>query len=155
MIFKSLALPARLFLWIYRKGIAFTPATRYICAMFKRSITLLLLVALLAANFSYYFVYAGFELNKKYIATVLCENRDKPLLHCNGKCYFMKKIKQAGDKEKSEERQAQKNLFQEVFYTAVTKNVFYSQLLRVINTPYHYSKLSISPDSLYQPPQVG
>lgn len=146
---------ARLFLWIYRNGIAFTVATPYICAMFKRSVTLLLLVAVLAANFSYYFVYAGFELNKKYIATVLCENRDKPLLHCDGKCYFMKKIKQAGEKEKSADRQAQKNLFQEVFHPAVANNVFYSQLLRVIITPYHYSELSVSPDSLYQPPRVG
>jgi hypothetical protein len=123
--------------------------------MLKRLTAILLLVALVTANFTYYFVYAGFELNKKYIATQLCENRNKPLLHCNGHCYFMKKIKQAGDKEKSAERQAQKNLFQEVFFGTVRKNVFYSKLLRLISTPYQYSDQSVSPDSLYQPPQVG
>src|SRR6187402_553590 len=115
--------------------------------MLKRVTAILLLIALLTANFSYFFVYAGFELNKKYIATQLCENRDKPLLHCNGKCYFMKRIKQASDKEKSDERQSQKNLFQEVFFATTTATVFHTQLLRVIITPYHSSEQSVSPGS--------
>ena len=31
--------------------------------------------------------------NYDYIATVLCENKDKPYLECNGKCYLEKQIK--------------------------------------------------------------
>ncbi|MDV7187148.1 hypothetical protein R3X25_07625 [Lutibacter sp. TH_r2] len=31
--------------------------------------------------------------NYDYIATVLCENRDKPYLECNGKCYLQSQIK--------------------------------------------------------------
>jgi len=30
--------------------------------------------------------------NYDYIANVLCENRDKPYLECNGKCYLEKQI---------------------------------------------------------------
>jgi len=30
--------------------------------------------------------------NYEYIATQLCENRDKPILDCNGKCYVAKEI---------------------------------------------------------------
>lgn len=30
--------------------------------------------------------------NYDYIANVLCENRDKPYLDCNGKCYLEKQI---------------------------------------------------------------
>tara|TARA_B100000809_G_scaffold130660_1_gene128507 strand:- start:41993 stop:42388 length:396 start_codon:yes stop_codon:yes gene_type:complete len=30
--------------------------------------------------------------NYEYIATVLCENRDKPALACNGKCYLQKEM---------------------------------------------------------------
>lgn len=33
--------------------------------------------------------------NYDYIATVLCENRDKPYLECNGKCYLEKQLKKA------------------------------------------------------------
>lgn len=30
--------------------------------------------------------------NYDYIATVLCENKDKPELKCNGQCYLMKQL---------------------------------------------------------------
>ncbi|WP_298287045.1 hypothetical protein [uncultured Lutibacter sp.] len=32
--------------------------------------------------------------NYEYIATVLCENKDKPYLECNGKCYLEKQLKE-------------------------------------------------------------
>ena len=31
--------------------------------------------------------------NYDYIANVLCENKDKPALSCNGKCYLVKQAK--------------------------------------------------------------
>ena len=30
--------------------------------------------------------------NYEYIAAVLCENKDKPYLECNGKCYLQKQL---------------------------------------------------------------
>ena len=57
---------------------------------------------MLSVNFSRFFVFAGFELNKNYIAAKLCENRDKPWLHCNGKCYFVKKLKQDQENDRKE-----------------------------------------------------
>ena len=37
--------------------------------------------------------------NKEYITTVLCENKAKPQMACNGKCYLYKQIKQQEEKE--------------------------------------------------------
>jgi len=34
-----------------------------------------------------------YHANYEYIANVLCENRDKPYLACNGKCYLEKQLK--------------------------------------------------------------
>ena len=34
-----------------------------------------------------------YHANFNYIATVLCENKDKPSLNCNGKCYLKKQLK--------------------------------------------------------------
>ena len=31
--------------------------------------------------------------NNEYIVAVLCENRDKPAMACNGKCYLEKEMK--------------------------------------------------------------
>lgn len=62
----------------------------------------------MSGNFNSLFIYAGYELNKAYIASTLCENKAKPQMHCKGKCYLSNKIKQEEQKEKSQERTSQK-----------------------------------------------
>jgi hypothetical protein len=123
--------------------------------MGRRLLAYLLIVALVASNFSRLFIYAGFELNRNYIASKLCENRDKPWLHCNGQCYFMKKIKQAEEKEKNEERQSQKNLFQEAFLSTTTGMKFHSVLLQVMPIPNNGIILTKTNTPVFRPPQLG
>ena len=123
--------------------------------MLNRVTATVLLVALLSANFSRLFVYAGFELNKKYIATQLCENIDKPWLHCDGHCYFMKKVKQAQEKEKSNERQTQKSLFQEVFVKSSNSVKFFSKIVNTVFTPYQMLKDTPFSGAVFHPPQIA
>jgi len=123
--------------------------------MLRRVLPLFLLVAVVSANFSRLYVYAGFGFNQKYIAANLCENRSKPWLHCNGHCYLMKKIKQAEEKEKSEERQTQKSLFQESDFITATKLKFHTSLIQVVATPYHCIFQSSTPGVIFRPPQAG
>jgi hypothetical protein len=123
--------------------------------MFRRIIIYLLVFSTLSANFTRFFIFAGFELNRHYIAANLCENRDKPWLHCNGKCYFIKKIKQAQENERNDERQSQKNLFQEAFITASSPIKFQNRLLNIIDTPYHSGGLAQFNGTLFRPPQIG
>jgi hypothetical protein len=123
--------------------------------MFKRFIALLLICFMITANFTRLFIYAGFEVNQKYIAEKLCENRDKPWLNCNGRCYLMKKIKQAEEKEKSAERQVQKNLFQDAFVSTTFTFKFHAQLLQqfsercLLMSPQQVGK------SLLRPPRLS
>jgi len=123
--------------------------------MLQRITAYLLIVSLITVNFSRVFVYAGFELNKKYIADNLCVNRFKPQLHCNGKCYFMKKIKQAQDKENSENRQSQKNLFQEANFQQPLRVKFQSVLLSVIQSPHYCTDLPEQARTIFQPPRLS
>jgi len=124
-------------------------------AMLRRFTAYLLMASLIAANFSRLFIYAGFELNRNYVATHLCENRDKPWLHCGGKCYFTKKIKQAEEKDKNDERQSQKNLFQEALFHKKPDVRFYSEVLQVMQVPNHRVALPIVYLPIFQPPQLG
>ena len=39
-------------------------------------------------------------INYDYIANVLCENKNKPQLKCNGKCHLMKELAKASESEK-------------------------------------------------------
>lgn len=36
-----------------------------------------------------------YQTNKEYIASVLCENRNKPEMACDGKCYLNKKVEES------------------------------------------------------------
>jgi hypothetical protein len=44
--------------------------------------------------------YVEYELNKKYIAEFLCENKKKPEMKCNGRCHLKKQLKKVNDEEK-------------------------------------------------------
>jgi hypothetical protein len=91
--------------------------------MIRRLVAVTLLLAMISANLSTLFVYAEFKVNQKYIAAALCENKDKPQLNCQGKCYLMKKLKEAEDKEKKQDSNAQKKGAYDLFFMIRTAPV--------------------------------
>ncbi len=104
--------------------------------MFKRFTAILLLVALISSNCSRFFVAAGFELNHKYITENLCINKNRPWLHCNGKCYFMKKVKEAQENEKKQQREDQKSRYQEALPVVQnTSGMLFAKNILAINYP--------------------
>ncbi|SHL62495.1 hypothetical protein SAMN05444360_10394 [Chryseobacterium carnipullorum] len=42
-----------------------------------------------------------YAVNYNYISTVLCINKSKPELHCNGKCYVSKELAKTNDSDSS------------------------------------------------------
>ncbi|MBK7562103.1 MAG: hypothetical protein IPQ06_06715 [Chitinophagaceae bacterium] len=65
----------------------------------KKLMALLLLLAFTTQTFSQGFALLHFYINQNYIAANQCENRYRPMLHCNGKCILAKKMKQQEKKE--------------------------------------------------------
>jgi hypothetical protein len=43
-----------------------------------------------------------YALNKQFIASVLCENKAKPVMHCNGKCHLRKQLAKASETPESQ-----------------------------------------------------
>lgn len=41
-----------------------------------------------------------YAINYEYISKVLCVNKAKPMMHCNGKCHLMKELAKAQEQEK-------------------------------------------------------
>ncbi|MDJ1506173.1 hypothetical protein [Xanthocytophaga agilis] len=68
----------------------------------RKIVTALLLFSLLLQTFSRAGIYLSFKVNQDYIARVLCINKAKPQLNCNGKCYLAKKLKQAEEQEQKQ-----------------------------------------------------
>ncbi|MBL7826983.1 MAG: hypothetical protein JNJ57_10160 [Saprospiraceae bacterium] len=63
----------------------------------KRIGAFLLLTMMLYQSFYNLGVVVYWFGNHAYIAAVLCENRDKPEEHCDGKCYLKKNLSAAPD----------------------------------------------------------
>jgi hypothetical protein len=66
----------------------------------KKIAAFILTMAFAVQTFNFSFIVFEFYANQKYIAARLCENRDKPLLHCDGKCQLAKKIKSEQNKNR-------------------------------------------------------
>ena len=123
--------------------------------MLKQLTAWLLIISVLTVNYSRLFVYVGFKLNQNYIAAKLCENRNRPWMHCDGKCYFMKKIKQAEDKQNNAERESQKNMVQVAYYETQTPVKFFTCIIQVLIIPHNSGALMPGHNTIFRPPQLG
>lgn len=68
----------------------------------QKALAYILLIAVLLPIVSPWGTIAYYQANKDYIARVLCVNRNRPQLHCDGKCYLAAKLKAQQDKQDKE-----------------------------------------------------
>jgi hypothetical protein len=98
-----------------------------------------------------------YTVNYEYISKVLCVNKAKPMMHCNGKCHLMKELAKAQEEEKqipSNKKNATfdtfdlildiKNEFSLLVYSGITKTTIHSKYSNL------YSHLSLY--SIFRPP---
>ncbi len=84
----------------------------YICNALKIWVSIFLSVVLLWQVSLKMGVVGYYYINKAYIAANVCENRDNPVLHCNGKCYLKQQLKktESGDQDPRQLPNPYKNL---------------------------------------------
>jgi len=125
--------------------------------MFRRSICLLLLLVVCMQSFNRLGISVAFKINQNYISSSLCENRDKPSMHCNGKCILMKKLKLA---EQNEEKQRNENLEQAnvLFFCKLSRLEVEKSVINVKTDDFNafYLKFIPSPfpTGIFKPPQL-
>ena len=131
--------------------------------MLKRLLSTLLLVAVLLQMCSTIAVVVSFKINQDYIATYLCVNRDKPTLHCNGKCVLMQRMQdQIDDRQDQNRRNVQQLMghevvlfFQELSFPSLSDNNFNLRKALTINSFYTSKKSQQSLDCLFHPPSAN
>lgn len=96
----------------------------------------------------------GYELNKDYIATVLCENKAKPKLQCNGKCYLAKKIKEADKSEQKPERTISKQSFFDNFLITTFRFKSYIRQTPAYLPAKTSIYFSLSANAIFHPPKA-
>lgn len=83
------------------------PETSYLLRMgrLRSTLHLALMAAVVLSTQSYLTVRVLFEARQGYIARVLCENRDRPELNCDGQCELSRRLAEQ-DRRDREERTA-------------------------------------------------
>mgnify|MGYP003481559454 FL=1 len=124
----------------------------------KQWISLLLLSLMLIKVCVIPLLYLDFEIRKTYIIANLCENRNRPKLNCNGKCYLAKKI---AESQKQEEKQAEKSYLSSLLYQVmnVDQETNFLIVAHVIDVeaqssfPYHSPfNLNTFTEDIFHPP---
>ncbi|MCI4444167.1 MAG: hypothetical protein JHC39_11760 [Lentimicrobium sp.] len=95
--------------------------------------------------------------NYEYISKVLCVNKDKPKMHCNGKCHLMKELAKASENEKpisSDKKNAAQEsevlFFEEIKSFKITS--IYLDDKQKINSNYSNFYSFLNSTSLFHPP---
>ncbi|MBJ6146438.1 hypothetical protein [Hymenobacter sp. BT559] len=65
----------------------------------KAFFSYLLILLVLLQTFSREVLVVDFTLNRAIITARFCVNKTRPQLHCDGKCYFAKQLKQQEERE--------------------------------------------------------
>lgn len=63
----------------------------------------LIIGALIVQGSGRLFILINFKLHQAYIASVLCENRDKPEMQCNGNCHLKKELRKNDEREQKQQ----------------------------------------------------
>ncbi len=122
--------------------------------MLKRLSSIFLILLIVCSTFTRLFYFAGYELNKDYIAQNLCVNKNKPELHCNGKCFLSRKIAEAEQKQQSQEKKTQKDLFQQIMLTASLNIIFFNNVPLEHHFDYHNHYQANNYSSIFHPPPM-
>lgn len=122
------------------------------------AILFVLLIATLLPVVSPWGTIAYYHLNRDYIARVLCQNRDKPQLHCDGKCYLAKKLKAQQDRQDKETTRQVENVPTITLFCSEHLSFDFSGLVYadVINTvpAYLLKSYAVAQIALFQPPRA-
>lgn len=99
-----------------------------------------------------------YVVNYEYISKVLCENKAKPELKCNGKCHLMKELAKASEDEKPINSDKKNNSKQEVevlFFqdikSLVTEQIYF-QNKTSINNNYSNLYFHLNSCTVFHPP---
>jgi hypothetical protein len=97
-------------------------------------------------------------MNERYISTVLCENKNRPEMHCNGRCILAKKLKLAEDNEQKQRNQNQENT-NVLFFCKLNKLKFTGFPAAAQKDNFNRFYLHFKPSSfhndIFRPPQVA
>lgn len=98
-----------------------------------------------------------YVVNYEYISKVLCINKDKPKMHCNGKCHLMQELAKASDAEKpiSSDKKGIYQIIEVLFFEEIKSfriKPIYFGTKEKINKSYSNLYFYLNSSSVFHPP---
>jgi hypothetical protein len=122
--------------------------------MLKQVTAIFLLLAFMAMTFSRAVIMVDFYINQDYIAKTSCENRDKPMLHCCGKCQLHKRLAKEDNQDKNNPERRSENRNEVLFCQELTHG-FTTPFMDLSCTSYPASSTGVpidQPSFIFHPP---
>lgn len=125
----------------------------------KKAISIVFVFLLIFSNLSRIWILIDFKVNQDFIAKVLCINKNKPELQCNGKCHLANQIKQQEKKENTGTTAEANTKLEILFFNHFTTDIPLSQDI-ALQTKLHSPYLNVFHssdylDQLLRPPQLS
>jgi len=121
--------------------------------MFKRILIFLIITSTLSNGAMQLVMYSGYQLNKKYITSVFCINKEHPELHCDGKCFLSTKLKELEQKNKQEQDQLRKGIEAEPKFKFIVLNPVIPSFKIVSESGYLEKPVRDLSISIFHPPK--
>jgi len=121
----------------------------------RRLLLILISFAILSQTLSSAIIFVSYSLNKDFITSNFCINKDKPKLHCQGKCHLIKELKDQEQKE-SVPVSSSKEKLETIVYLTVKNSLPLTdnKPIQQIFTPYLERQLADFFSQPFQPPKV-
>jgi hypothetical protein len=115
-------------------------------------IAILLAAAFMLQSASKLIILAHYSINKEYISKNLCENKQKPKMHCNGKCHLKKQLQKEDKKENSTPAASKDKADFQLFAVKRSVIVFKQSLQDQPETPFLLNIYSAPLSRIFRPP---
>ena len=125
----------------------------------KKAISIVLVFLLIFSNLSRIWILIDYTVNQDFIAKVLCINKNKPELQCNGKCHLANQIKQQEEKENQGTASESKTKTEIIFIQNLSVEVPNSTIVSVTSNTLNPYKTRFNGsdylERLLRPPQLS
>src|SRR4051812_49427532 len=122
--------------------------------MFRNVTAILLLIAFATQTFERTFLVLDYYANTASFAEK-CENKLRPLLHCNGQCLLMKKMKDQENKDQQLPERKSENKSEVIPASSYVSEIFHSEKISIDTFPsYEEGLLQKTARPIFRPPSA-
>lgn len=123
--------------------------------MIKNLVVFFLAFSIAGNCFMPLIMYSGYQVNKAYITSTFCINKNHPELHCDGKCFLSRKLKELDQKTKNNQENLKKSVDGFIAFNVISVQKDFFTFVKETTVGYLEKPTIGLTISIFHPPQVA